>query len=149
MAGVYGWSDFFEEVTRLAAGAERQYGIANSSYSEYIIERLELCITTCCRIRSYIEDQTSLQECFSSLSHLISNLKTMLNMWEDYKSGGQHHYISQSPMLHVGNRGRPCFQVDKAQIEYLASLSFKWTEIAAILGISRMTLYRYGRIIVL
>lgn len=38
-----------------------------------------------------------------------------------------------------GGRGRP----SKAdQLEYLRSLSFSWTEISAMLGISRMTLYR-------
>ena len=50
--------------TTLVDGAERQYGIANLNYSDYVMERLE-------------------------------------------------------------------------------SLAFKWTEIASILGISRMTLYRY------
>ena len=29
MAEINGWSEFFEEVIRLAAGAERQFGIAN------------------------------------------------------------------------------------------------------------------------
>ena len=146
MAEIHGWSEFFEEVIRLAAGAERQFGIANSSYTEYILERLELCTSTCTRIRDFIEDHaSSLQECFSSLSHLIEQLKTMQNMWEDYQSSlDRQHYVPQSVTLHDGNRGRPSFRVDKAQVEYLMSLSFKWTEIAAVLGISRMTLYRYG-----
>ena len=34
--------------------------------------------------------------------------------------------------------------IAKEQIEYLLSISFTWTDIAALLGISRMTLYRYS-----
>ena len=36
------------------------------------------------------------------------------------------------------------FEIAKEQIEYLLSISFTWTEIAGLLGISRMTLYRYS-----
>ena len=46
--------------------------------------------------------------------------------------------VSQS----VSGRGRPRFTVLKDQLEYLRSLSFTWTEIASLLGVSRMTLYR-------
>ena len=34
--------------------------------------------------------------------------------------------------------------IAKEQIEYLLSISFTWTDIAVLLGISRMTLYRYS-----
>ena len=39
--------------------------------------------------------------------------------------------------------GRPQFDISKEQLEYLSSLGFKWTEVAALLGVSRMTIYRY------
>ena len=41
-----------------------------------------------------------------------------------------------------GGRGRPHFIILKAQLEYLRSLSFSWTHIALLLGISRRTLFR-------
>jgi len=34
------------------------------------------------------------------------------------------------------------FDISREQIEYLSSLGFKWVEIAALLGVSRMTIYR-------
>ena len=43
----------------------------------------------------------------------------------------------------AGNIGRPRFAISRDQLLYLASLSFKWTEIAALLGVSRMIIYRY------
>ncbi len=35
------------------------------------------------------------------------------------------------------------FDVSREQLEYLRSLSFHWIDIAALLGISRGTLYRF------
>ena len=39
-------------------------------------------------------------------------------------------------------RGRPSFEISEDQLLYLSSLSFTWTEIASLLGVSRMTIYR-------
>ena len=41
-----------------------------------------------------------------------------------------------------GRRGRPRFDIPREQLVYLASLSFNWVQIASILGVSRMTMYR-------
>lgn len=48
----------------------------------------------------------------------------------------------RSPTIQTGHRGRPRFDVSANQLEYLASLSFSWSAIANMLGVSRMTLYR-------
>ena len=37
--------------------------------------------------------------------------------------------------------GRPRFDISQEQLIYLHSLSFSWSQIAAILGVSCMTLY--------
>ena len=37
----------FQEVERLVVESERLYGMANRSYADYIIERLDMCISTC------------------------------------------------------------------------------------------------------
>ena len=44
---ISGWSDFFHEIVTLADSSERQLGIANLNYSDYVLERLEMCIGTC------------------------------------------------------------------------------------------------------
>ena len=36
--------------------------------------------------------------------------------------------------------------LSREQLEYLASLSFTWSEIAVILGVSRTTIFRYVHI---
>ena len=40
------------------------------------------------------------------------------------------------------SRGRPRFIISKEQLEYLRSLSFTWTDISSLLGVSRMTIFR-------
>ena len=87
---------------------------------------------------------SDLQECSRNLTELIETLQRLHNRWEEYKSflEGPAQYNTLLTTQQLG-RGRPQFQVSKSQVEYLASLSFKWTEIASILGLSRMTLYRY------
>lgn len=39
-------------------------------------------------------------------------------------------------------RGRSHFLISRDQLEYLRSLSFTWTNIAALIGVSRMTIFR-------
>ena len=104
------------------------------------------CVSTCSSMIDCINgstEQEQLQECTASLSELLKCLYVMLRKWEEYKTSMDGDYQLQCPSrVFSGGRGRPSFNVSKDQIEYLSSLSFKWTEIAAIIGISRMTLYR-------
>ena len=69
--------------------------------------------------------------------------------WED----GLDHIVShrpsssttgyEEPVVRVeGVRGRPRFDISYSQLEFLSSLSFSWTKIASLLGVSRMTIYR-------
>ena len=43
MAETHGWTEFLKEFVRLVESSERQFGVANSGYCDYAIERLELC----------------------------------------------------------------------------------------------------------
>ena len=112
------------------------------------MERIELSISATSNLKEAINNSAvrlDLEECFESLTQLIQCLRAEYRKWNDYKiylEGSQSQYVNRT-LCSLGERGRPRFEVCKSQIEYLESLSFKWTEIASILGISRMTLYRY------
>ena len=135
---------------------ERQHGIANAALSEHIIERLDLAIQSCTTIAHELanpsvsltqEEQSTLDEFKASLDELLSCLRLLLEEWKDYNSlYASAHFGSsyQVPVLHTGRsrRGRLRFEIEKEQLEYLLSISFNWSEIAALLGVSRMTLYR-------
>ena len=80
--------NLFLEVSALSESAERQYGIAHLSYSNYILERPALCIDTCSNIREIIVSTVAsdLQECSRHLAELIETLQRLHNRWEEYKS---------------------------------------------------------------
>ena len=68
--------------------------------------------------------------------------------WEEYQSildSGLHNEALAFcvPVVHTGRRGRPRFDVTKEQLEYISSLSSTWSEIVALLGVSRTTIFRY------
>ena len=54
MANASGVGVFFSEVSGLIDQAERQYGLANRSYTEYVIERLKYAITMCSLLCSHM-----------------------------------------------------------------------------------------------
>ena len=145
------WGSYFDEIVRLLEGAERQYGIANQSYTEYVLERLEYCVQTCRNVRGQITPRDSagrLEWYRAAFDDLILCLQSIRRKWEEYRdilgSGSPNGALPyQVPVVHTGMRGRPRFDVTREQLEYLASLSFSWIEIAALLGVSRTTIYRY------
>ena len=49
MAGsvIEGLTDFLDEIEKLMEETDRQLGIANISYTEYALQRLEFCIVAC------------------------------------------------------------------------------------------------------
>ena len=49
---------------------------------------------------------------------------------------------NRAPIVLSGGHGQLRFDVSKEQVEYLSSMQFTWSEIAALLGVSRSTLYR-------
>ena len=69
-----------------------------------------------------------------------------LNQWKQYSlilETSVDRLKYQSPFAPPTVRqGRPRFDVNRVQLEYLLSLSFNWSEILNLLAISRMTLYR-------
>ena len=89
-----------------------------------------------------------LEDYFRSTEELIGALKNIFRKWKDYENTLEAtsemrpltaHHLS---VVSVGP-GRPRFEISKEQLQYLSSLGFSWTEIASLLGVSRMTIYRF------
>ena len=79
------------------------------------------------------------------MESLVTYLRSLSGEWERYIASMER--VSEFLQYRVATkesvgRGRPPFIVAKEQLEYLRSLSFSWTDIALLLGVSRMTLYR-------
>ena len=121
------------------------------SYAQYVLERLEICLQTCRTVRGQITPSGGTgrpQWYLEAFDELISCLQLIRRKWEEYQnildSGSPNEALAYCvPVVHTGRRGRPRFDVTKEQLEYLASLSFTWSVIAALLGVSRTTIFRY------
>lgn len=148
-----GWSTYFAEISRLLEDAERQYGVANNNLTEYILERLEMTLSSCSHLLHHIRQQAEaeeLEDYVSSLRELIDCIKVIYRKWAEYQMIVDSSSESRNTLSYQAHAssdssgpGRPKFQISKDQLEYLSSLGFKWNEIAALLGVSRMTIYRY------
>ena len=151
---IWGWSEFFDNVSSLFAGANRQYGTANYRYSQYVIERLGMCIMSVAHIRDTIRDSIDgmsssdedLTVYLFQLEELLTCLRQLSALWENYLDQLELQisvagYAVRVDRLHRG-LGRPRLDIGRDQLEHLLSLSFNCTQIASILGVSRMTVYR-------
>ena len=81
---------------------------------------------------------SGLDDYYASTQELIESLKVIYRKWEEYK-GVLDSFMTERPSvayqtpvstLRTGP-GRPRFDTSK---EYLSSLSFKWNEIAELVG---------------
>lgn len=145
---VSGWTHFFTHISSFLVSCERQYGIANENFTEYAIEHLSVVSQGLNEVINVIQEENSsmLSEIEESLKELQQILRQALNLWlQYYENLNDHQHVSHysAPMEpHNHGRGAPRFEITKAQLEYLRSLSFTWVKISKLLMVSRMTLYR-------
>ena len=146
----FGWNRLFEELGRVIDSCESQIGVANENYVNYIIDRLETGLRNVTVISETLsiacepenELQTEEEEIISRYRGMTDDLSTCIRSLL-YQST-QFRY--QAQVSHVqGVRGCPSFAIEKNQIEYLRAWHYSWTEIADLIGVSRMTIYRRRR----
>ena len=147
------WTTYFNDISRFLEGAERQYGVANANFCEYVIERLELCIDTCTNLCDHMVsagssgDEAVVEEYRANIEGLVECLRCVHNKWLEYEGivsvRAERFAYRYQVGTTVQGRGRPRFDITKEQLLHLSSLDFTWSEIASLLGVSRMTVYRY------
>ena len=151
MDGPQGWGDLFHEVSQLMQSSSRQFSTANEEYVEYVLERLSICVRIVNAIKTQVEEEVgedsshTLFRIYQLLSDIVSRLKTLRRQWAEQLDNlaSRLNFRYQAPTtLGIATLGRPKFDITRAQLDYLHSLSFSWTEIAHLLGVSRMTVYR-------
>ena len=151
---LWGWEAFFDKIAVFLRESGRQFGNCSENFANYAIERLEIFIITVSRLKAHLENgavlvQPQYHEVVTgyknSMESLVTYLRSLSGEWERYIASMER--VSESLRYRVATResvgrGRPPSIVAKEQLEYLCSLSFSWTDIALLLGVSRMTLYR-------
>ena len=153
MDGPQGWSDLFREVSELMQSSSRQFLCANEEYVEYVLERLSICIRTVSAVTNRVDEEVrgdsnhTLFQVYRVLSDMVGRLKSLRRLWSEQLDNLASlfdlvRYRAPYVTPETTGIGRPRFDITSNQLDYLRSLSFSWTEIAHLLGVSRMAIYR-------
>ena len=152
MVEIWGWTNFFERLAVFLQEAERRDGHANHQYAEFAIDKLQFAHQNLTRILQHLnssisaasQDNMILLSYTSQITELLDLIRTLSTNWQRYTDELQARpeAIYHLQVVRSLSPGRPKFQISQNQLEYLASLSFTWSEVARILGVSRMTIYR-------
>ena len=153
-----GLGKVFLELSSFLRNIERQYMIANEQFSEYALERLEIGMAGVSNLIDHLranaashtaEEVVSVATHYSALlAELLECLRQIYNEWTVYLEDfhvNRHATSYSAPVAQVNRTGRPNFLISEAQLQYLRSLGFSWTQIAEILGVSYTTVYRRRR----
>ena len=154
---LWGWERFFEELSTFMQDADRQASTANQAYSEYALERLQISIVSVSDVLNHLrsippsgDQQAQVVDYFCcELSALLRCLRDIAQQWQLHLDQYLAHSAATSYVAPIVNTpatqrhpGRPRFDITKEQLVYLMSMSFTWTQIAQMLGVSYMTVYR-------
>ena len=153
---LWGWERFFEELTLFLHSAERQFGIANEAYAQYVLERLQTSVMNVQLLREHLihpptqwqpsEQESEVLAYYSAqMAELLDCLRGIALRWQSYYVQLEADSFStayQAAVVYTSHPGRPRFDVTQDQLEYLSCLSFSWAQISTMLGVSRMTVYR-------
>ena len=147
------WRRYFGALASFLDNCERQMGTANEDFAEHVVERLGIAIINVSAIAEHIRMQMQGNSehvevgarYFQYLNELVELLRQLLRQWQDYQDdyetrGRRFSYNAQ--LIYTNQPGRPRFNVTAPQLQYLRSMSFTWVQIAEILGVSYMTVYR-------
>ena len=151
----WGWESFFTELARFIHLSERQYNDhPNEQYAEYAMDRLTVASRNIAVIREQMQEEQRnetadygvlisvhalLNQLDGALSQLTEEWQQRLDTIEARVSACSY----QAPLQpHSAAPGHPRFRITREQLEYLRSLSFSWTDIPRLLGVSRMTIHR-------
>ena len=124
---LWGWERFFDELSRFLRDLNRQTGVANESYCEYAVERLEVCIRSVSalldqlRLRppTHVADDVSDVAVHYSvqLAELLQCLRGLYTEWQRYCDDGHHLSTAYSvPTSQPSIQGRPRFIISREQI---------------------------------
>ena len=146
-----GWEAFFQEVVSFLRQVQLEH--SSQDHLDFYLERLETVIPCTQRISDVLHssepDGASEAAVLRRYKGLTDELLVHLRQVYTHVNNALDNYMSRSVTaayqvapISSDQRGRPRFNVTESQLVYLSSLSFTWVQIARMLGISRMTLYR-------
>ena len=144
---------FFSQLSTFLNTAERQRETANEAYSHYVLERLRTTLLSLSALMDHLRNASPSNDpqaemvsaqYHAEIADLVVCVREIYSQWErhiDDRVIGDVASSYSAVYSTVSRVGRPRFDITREQIEHLASLSFSWTQMAGMLGVSRNTLY--------
>lgn len=80
---------------------------------------------------------------FGALEALHSCLQSIINSYQNSRSGGRNVLTVGVPSIRTGHPGRPLYNILPQQIALCLDFGMNWGQIAECFGIGRRTLYRH------
>ena len=153
----WGWEPFFRELVAFLAIINREIsGSYSIEYACFVSERLSTCVRALSALcnRLEVQSDSEIAEVRDNLEGLKECCLSLRNLWQscidqldanstEGQPTGEESYHAPSRLLN--GRGHPLRIIEMEQLEYLRSVSFSWTQISRLLGVSRMTVYRRRR----
>jgi len=151
---LWGWEAFFQELDCFLRASGRQLGQCEESYASHVIERLEVFTISLTRLKEHLQHshgqiaeqyRPTVLGYVREMTQLIVYLRSLAREWQSYIDAKERLSESlkyQASLSRSTGKGRPRFSILKEQLEFLRSLCFTWSEIAQLIGVSRMTIYR-------
>lgn len=150
------WESFFEEMSLFFRSAERQMSsrLPSESFTHYVLEKITIYCSSVssllANMRATLEDGSTnhsessiISEYVLLLEEIYQYLRSTAQEWDLHLDEINQNFSYLSPTVQLqGRLGRPRFDISRDQLEYLSSMSFTWTQISSMLGVSRMTIYR-------
>ena len=135
-----GWERFFTELSIFLNTADRHTDSANEAYSEHVLECLQISLISVGSLMEHLHTVTPRNEDQASASaHYYSEIAEFVQCVREVVSHHLYERMSRdvatsysAPTENVAH-GRPRFNIPREEIIHLASMSFTWTQIAAIL----------------
>ena len=138
------WDSFFNNLSSFILNISQREGERNTNVAESVVVSIQSYLRVLYAIKdslSAVAGDRELVDIVTTLSSLIDDVEEIYSRWTSIEAGIEVSYcLHKAPRVNTG-RGRPKVVIEQQKIEFLRELRFSWTQIAAIFGVCRRTLY--------
>ena len=143
------WEGFFRDLSTFIVSIEDREAGATARIAESVVLRISNYLHVLYAIKASLHDGNGgdgeLLNILTAVSGLLKDLEEINAYWICIESGiganaSRFSYRAQRVKPDSG-RGRPKVVIEQEKIEFLRELRLSWTQIAAVFGVCRRTLY--------
>ena len=143
------WDAFFRDLSAFIINIADREPRATSNMAESVLVSISNYLHVLYAIKASLHDGNGgdgeLMDVLSTVSSLLKDLEEINARWIYIEAGMETNaagcpFRARRVKSETG-KGRPKVVIEQEKIEFLRDLRFSWTQIAALFGVSRRTLY--------